>query len=381
MNGIRVVALMDANTLTGPAKNLLRFCRLVRERSAGLCEISLISVLRAGPGYDPASNPFICAARAIPIDVDIIREQHRFEFQVITRLRRTLRQRSPNLIQSHGLKAHFLTGFCRSGGERWLAYHHGYTAEDWKMRLYNQLDRWSLPRADRVVTVCGPFATMLERKGVSRDRIRILPNSIEPEVQIANEAAAIRREWQLPDQARVVLAIGRLSPEKGHRDLIEAARIVRERNPALFLHVVLVGDGPERVHLTRQIQAAGLEERVLLAGQQRNPLPYYGAADLFVLPSHSEGSPNVLLEAMAAGVPIVACQVGGVPESVAHEESALLVKPGDPTALALAIVRLLENPVFARTLAENACAAVRERHSPEAYCDSLLEIYRDLLAT
>jgi glycosyltransferase involved in cell wall biosynthesis len=100
---------------------------------------------------------------------------------------------------------------------------------------------------------------------------------------------------------------------------------------------------------------------------------------MFVLPSLSEGSPNVLLEAMMVGTPIVATAVGGVPDTVRDGRSAMLVPAADPAALANSIGRLMDDPALAESLKENARADVRERHSPQAYCTALTGIYRELL--
>jgi glycosyltransferase involved in cell wall biosynthesis len=249
------------------------------------------------------------------------------------------------------------------------------------MHLYNQLDRWSLPAADRVVTVCSPFAEMLARGGVNRKRIRVLQNSIESQGGNGSDpeiALSLRR--LLPENARIVLAIGRFSKEKGQEHLIAATRLLRENRPEIDVRVILVGDGPERGRLEAKVRRLGLQDRVRFAGHQQNPLPFYAIADIFVLPSLSEGSPNVLLEAMMARTPVVATAVGGVPEMVQDGRSALLVKAADPVALADAIAKLLDDNSMARTFRENAHADVLARHSPEAYCSSLLGIYREMLA-
>jgi glycosyltransferase involved in cell wall biosynthesis len=115
---------------------------------------------------------------------------------------------------------------------------------------------------------------------------------------------------------------------------------------------------------------------VIFAGHTSNVWPYYSLADVFALPSHSEGSPNALLEAMAAGVPIVACKVGGVPETVEDGSSALLVPPAKPAAMASALHRILEDPVLAKRLAAKAAERLVGRFSPESRYQALLEIYR-----
>jgi len=160
MAGSRVVAVIEAVTVTGPAKNLLRFA--ARARSSTAAEISILTFNRS-----QQSNPFLDAARSAGLEADVIDERFRFDPGVMGQLTALLQRRSPDIVQTHGVKAHFLV---RAGGLArrypWIAFHHGYTAEDLKMRLYNQLDRWSLPGADRVVTVCTPFAEALARRGV-----------------------------------------------------------------------------------------------------------------------------------------------------------------------------------------------------------------------
>ena len=372
---IRVIAVIEAHTVTGPAKNLIRFCRMAAERN---CDISLLSFVRPGP---PGPNQFIDAVRDAGLHIDVIHERHAFDPQVLQRLRKLFRERPPDIIQTHGVKSHFLIRLIRPTGTPWLAYHHGYTTENLKMRLYNQLDRWSLPAADRVVTVCTPFANLLAHRGVKRGRISVVPNSIEPHNGAAGESSsALRDKWSLSGSAPIILAVGRHSSEKGHTYFIAAAHVLRQEHPELDFQMLLVGDGPERRRLESQVDQYGLRDRVRFTGHQRNAMPYYALADLFVLPSLSEGSPNVLLEAMLTKTPIIASAVGGVPETVEHGNSALLVQPRDPAALARAIVTVLRNSELANALRNKAYATVLTRFSPECSSSSFLSIYGDLLA-
>src|SRR5262249_31791765 len=138
----------------------------------------------------------------------------------------------------------------------------------------------------------------------------------------------------------VVLSIGRFSREKGHIELVGAASEMTRARPDLRFHFLLAGDGAERQRVSNAAGSLGCP--FTFAGHVPDVMPLLGAADVFVLPSYSEGSPNVLLEAMAAGVPIVSSNVGGVPETVENERSALLVPPRDPRALAAAILRVAD---------------------------------------
>jgi glycosyltransferase involved in cell wall biosynthesis len=370
MRRVSVLAVMEATTVTGPAKNLIRFAR----QAGGAAAVSIVTFFR--PGECP--NPFTAAVEAAGIELDAIPERRAFDLRVLPALKEIVARRNPDIVQTHGVKAHFLircTGLNR--GRRWLAIHHGYTDVDLKMRVYNQFNRLTLPGADRVVTVCWPFVEVLAAQGVKREKIRVLPNAVEPfAAASAAQVAALRQEWGIREGERVVLTVGRFSAEKGHADLVAA--VARLAETVRGVRLVMVGDGLERQRLERAAQAAGLAESIVMPGHRRDMAVWYGMADLFVLPSRSEGSPNALLEAMSAGLPIIATAVGGVPETIAQDRSGLLVPSGDPAALAQAMARLLEDPERAARLGAAAAEDAAARFSVERYRESLLAIYEEL---
>jgi glycosyltransferase involved in cell wall biosynthesis len=250
------------------------------------------------------------------------------------------------------------------------------------MLLYNRLDRWSLPRANRVVTVCEAFAKELVNMGVPRARIHVQHNSIRPQPAVsAPETHVLRRKLGLNEGERLILGVGRLSKEKAQIDLLRAFKKLGDTRAEIKARLVIVGDGPERGPLEEAAASLGIGDRVVFTGEVKNVDVYYAAADLLVNPSHSEGSPYVLLEAMAAGLPMVATAVGGVPELIENNETALLVPASDPQAMADAIARVLSNEKLAGRLAENAGELVSTRLSPEAYARSLAEIYRAVISS
>jgi glycosyltransferase involved in cell wall biosynthesis len=160
-------------------------------------------------------------------------------------------------------------------------------------------------------------------------------------------------------------------------DLLEAVSRMPERDG---VRVVIVGEGPERVRIEETRKRLGLERIVILEGHRNDVRPYLAVAGALALPSHSEGSPNVLLEAMAAGVPAVACAVGGVPEIARHEETALLVEPRDPQRLAEALQRIRGEGNERDRMVERARRTVEEHYTPEAYHRSLVSIYEEVLS-
>src|SRR5436853_3078199 len=316
---IKLLSLIEATTVTGPAKNLLNFCRLARSpqlHSLGLprVEVSIVTFhrLRADPNVNgqrlsnrvDAPNAFVAAARNEGIEVDVITERFRFDPRAIGELRRVVARTSPDIIQTHMIKSHFLIKLSGLGKQYpWIAYHHGYTTTDLKMRAYNQLNRWSLPSATRVITVCGAFAKELSRAGVRQSRITVCHNAVNAPLCVTNdEREVLKSKLGLADDERIVLSVGRLSREKGHKDLVETLGLLREADPDLKFKLLVVGEGPERERLERAVEAKGLRPRVLFIGQIEDVAPYYAIADVLALPSHSEGSPNVLLEGMTACV-------------------------------------------------------------------------------
>ena len=377
---IRVVSIMEAQFVTGPAKPLLDFAVRARVSTDDLPVIrqSVVTYHRDRAAA-PSENPFVAAAEAAGIPVQIIYENKgRFDGTVIPQIAEIFENLKPDIVETHNVKSHFLM---RSSGLAkkypWIAYFHGYVTTDIKMRLYNQLDRWSLRSADRVVTVCEPFRRILESRGVDPSRITVNHNSIQPFEPVGEDAIEqVRRSLTCPAGTPLLIMVSRLSFEKGHLDLLEALALLKREGSAF--HALVVGEGHERPALEAAIARLGLTNDVTLAGHQNDVRPYYSAATLYLMPSHSEGSPLALLEAMIAGVPVIASRAGGIPEMVTDGVSGLLTEPKNPASIAQAIGRLLKDPGLARRLAEAALADTA-RFSPEAYRRSLIGIYRQVL--
>ena len=368
MSRFRLLALIEAYSVTGPAKNLLEFARFGARRGVE----TIVATYTRGE----ASNAFIESARTQGLDVHVIEERGLYDTAVVEALRGIARKVSPDIVQTHAVKSHFLARMAGlPEGAPWVAFHHGYTWPTARARLYNQLDRWSLRAARRVVTVSGPFREQMLARGVKGDRIEIVHNAIAPdwgaEERTPAKKAALRRELGISAESKVILIVGRLSAEKDHIALLQAIRGMKSAP----VHLIVVGEGPERSRIEAKVRELGLGDRVSLTGQKKSAAPFYGIASLAVLSSLSEGSPNALLEAMAAGVPVVATNVGGIPEIVTHDESALLVQAGDVPAMSAAMDRLLEDPDFAQTLAARSHELIRLRHTPEARAEKLIEIY------
>jgi glycosyltransferase involved in cell wall biosynthesis len=176
-----------------------------------------------------------------------------------------------------------------------------------------------------------------------------------------------------PAEGRLVGNVARLAPQKGQSVLLDAAPLVLERHPdARF---VFVGDGELRGELESRARRLGIADRVVFTGARRDVPELLASFSVFALPSYFEGLCYAVIEAQAAGVPVVATPVGGVRETVVPDETGLRCDPGDPLSLADGISRLLDDPMEARRLADEARRRVRERFATERMVSETIAIY------
>jgi glycosyltransferase involved in cell wall biosynthesis len=224
--------------------------------------------------------------------------------------------------------------------------------------------RFFLQRAERIVTVSPSWEAWVRAT---------FPN---PRVECVTNAVPLPRVEGLRDQARIAF-VGRLTRDKGAYDLVEAVALLREWNPQIRLE--LAGDGDAGA-LARHAHELGMGDRVLVRGwcSPEECARMYARSALFVLPSHVEGLPMSLLEAMAAGCAVISTRVGGIPDVVQDGENGLLVAPGEPARLADAIARVLAEPGLAPQLGRAARATIARRHSPASAVQKLGSIYSDL---
>jgi glycosyltransferase involved in cell wall biosynthesis len=375
---IRLLIILEGETISGPAKNVLQFCREVRNLSGpSPLEVAIATFVRRSGTQDKAvRNQLQETAAASSAQVYSIDERFVFDPQAITGLRKLVKQINPDIVQTHHVKSHFLvrlSGVWKT--HAWVAFHHGYTKESTRMQLYDQLDRWSLRAAPRIVTVCEPFKKQICAR-LARSRVSVLHNAIS--FDSSNDNTQLNKSEAGRQNQPTILAVGRLSAEKAFSDLIFAIDELRRLRPDLAVQLVILGEGPERGQIERTIRERKLQDRVVLRGHVADVRPYYRSADILAISSVSEGSPNALLEAMAAGLPVVATSVGGIPEIATHRETALLVPPRAPAAMASALNLLLTNSDLSQQLARNARALIEKRYSSKSRARKLLDFYDEV---
>jgi len=242
----------------------------------------------------------------------------------------------------------------------------------------NTASRWLYRQATaRVITTGESLREALVRDlGLDPARVESIPTGIDAGRYGKIGRAEARRALALPAEAPLVGIVATLRSWKGHRHLVDALPLLARRDAML----VIVGDGPQRAALERQVAAGALDARVRFAGQQDDVAPWLAALDAFALPSTAhEGVPQALLQAMHARVPCVTTAAGAIPEIARDGDTALVVAMGDPAALARALDRLLDDRALAAALAARALAHVVPRYGYATMIDRMEAAFRATL--
>jgi len=256
-----------------------------------------------------------------------------------------------------------------------VAHEHGWSFERNPLRY--AVDRELIGRgADVLVAVSrADRARIVELERVPTGKVRFIPNRIVP---LPPPRLDLRSELGLPDAAPVIGTLTVLRPEKALDVLVEATALLRPQFPEL--RVLIAGTGPDEERLRSLIHARGLDRTVLLLGFRANVADVLASLDVAIFTSDREGSPLAVIEAMAAGKPIVATRVGGIPALVHDEEQALLAPPRDAPALAEAVGRLLRDRELREQLGRNAQQRQRHKFDIEASVEAVEDLYEQLFA-
>jgi glycosyltransferase involved in cell wall biosynthesis len=306
------------------------------------------------------------------------------DLRTIWQLYRLLRRIRPDIVATHTAKAGFVGRVAARLAGVPVVVHtfhghvfHGYFSPA-KTRLFLLLERLAARLSDTIITLTpGQRRELAELYRIAPERkftIMAYGLDLSAFAQARRRQGDFRRQWAVADTAPLVTIVGRLAPVKNHALFLQAARRVVDDLPAA--RFAIVGDGELRAELEAQVDALGLREAVFFTGWQKAVAPVLADSDVLVISSVNEGTPFTVIEAMAAGCPVVSTAVGGVPDFLNHGELGALVPSGDADALAAAIVRTLRQPPDAEALR----ATIVARYGIGRLAADLDALYRALLA-
>jgi glycosyltransferase involved in cell wall biosynthesis len=331
--------------------------------------VALAGVVLMPGGGEP---PLFDTLREADVEVHVIRAPGRHylrERRAVGELCRALR---PDVVHTHGYRPDVVdAGVARKRGVPVVTTAHGFAAGGWKNRFYERLQRRAFRRFDAVVAVSRPLWSLLARAGVAPARLHLVPNAWAGGGTSVSRADA-RRALGLPADGIQIGWVGRFSREKGADVLVRAL----PRLADVALAATMIGAGPELDRVRAEAATLGVADRIAWPGIVPDAAGLLEAFEVVVLSSRTEGTPIVLFEAMAAGVPVVATRVGGVPDVVGDAE-ALLVPPDDAAALAAAVRAVLADPAAAHARA----IAARRRLATDFAVDPWLDRYEAVYET
>lgn len=356
-------------------KRLLKILHIDPERNWGGGEAQVLGLLgylcRKGHRNDLLTHPGgrlfeTCASLGVKTLPLVARND--FDLRPVAALRRLIRSEKYDVVHFHTKRAHALSLWLPRGPgcpkyvvTRRMDYP---VTKSWYTRyLYNR-------RVDGVVAISSVIVQILVEAGVEPGRIRLIHSGIDPERFTGCAQAA-------SEQGAVVGVVAALEKRKGHRYLLEAAALLKRRG--YKIKYFIAGEGPERRALEEQVEALHLGDEVKFCGFVADAAAVLTQIDIFVLPSLYEGLGVAVLEAMAAGKPVIASRVGGLPELVGDGENGYLVAPKDIEGLAQAIARLAGDGALARQLGERGAARARSDFSMERMAAQNEAYYYELI--
>lgn len=367
--------------------------RSVRGTGGGPEKTILLGAARSDPARYAVTVCYIRDARdevftidrradGLPIDYVEIRERNSTDWRVWPALKRVVKEKQIDIAHAHDYKTDLLVWLLGRGRHAIpLTTAHGWTGNSSREAMYYRADKWLLARYPRVIAVSEEIRRVLLNAGAAPERVTTILNGIDHR--------AFRRDRSREDAARAALgvskdevvlgAVGRLERQKRFDVLLDAFARLAATRPQLRL--LIAGEGSLREELTAQIARLGLGHRARLLGQWNDIAQFHHAIDVLVQSSEYEGTPNVVLEAMAFETPVVATDVGGTAELVLDGTHGLIVPPGNVDALITAITRVLDDRPAATTRAAAARARVEGDLSFERRMQRVEAIYDELIAT
>ena len=376
---IKVAYILTPITFGGSEKVSMNFLRSVDRKRFDILPILLVRPWEDEPYFAREISLLGYVYNTVPVAIKTGGDPIRV-LRVAWRLYSTLKQGSFDLVHTHG----YFADICGLPIAKLLGIYnistcHGFISTSLTLNIYNIIDKYALRLCNKIIAVSDAIREDLIGSGVDPIRLEVIQNSVNTSFE-KMELLALRqrsRETLCIEQDEFVVGyIGRLSAEKGVEYLIEA--VAELQAAAVFVKLLIIGDGPEKLTLEKLVMDKSLDDSVIFAGFQTDIEKWFPALDIFALPSLTEGTPMALLEAMAAGVPVIASAVGGVPKVVTDGVDGLLVPPRDSMAISEKINWLKENPEILKEFSKAGLDTINAHYSIDSWCRSIEKLYSNV---
>lgn len=368
----KVLHLISSAGLFGAEKVMLQLCK-------GLSNTDYNPIV--GIIANPANLHLPIEHEAVKenLNVKVFNCNGKFNIKTIKEIRYFIKVNKIDIIHSHGYKSNFYAFVSTFNFMiKRITTCHNWISKTMKKKLYERLDKFLIRKFDRVIVVSDRLEEEVIRNGVARGKIKVIHNGIEVEnFEDSGCKLQIKKTFGIKENELIAGTVGRLTEEKGHIYLIKAFAIITSVNPDIKL--LIIGEGPLKKDLESQVKNLDLEGKVIFAGFRSEVQKMLSIMDIFVLPSLDEGMPIALLEAMAAKLPAVVTNVGGVPRIIKNGYSGIAVEPKNVLMLSAAVGNLLKDKKRCEYLSQNAFNTVKEVYSARKMIQNYLDVYGSVL--
>ncbi len=331
------------------------------------------------PPADPGTAVLKDRAAAANAPFVSIADRGPFDFRVVKQLLQLCRREKVAIWHGHDYKSNAIGLLLRPLWPMHLVSTvHGFGVHTGRTPFYNKIDRRCLRWYERVICVSADLHEDFLSAGLSAEQCVLIENAIDT-VEFSRHMSTpdAKQALGIPTSRFLIGSVGRLSEEKNYLGLVEAVhRLIADGHD---IGLVIAGEGPQKAELDHLIHRLGLTDRIRLLGFCSETKSVYQALDVFVLSSLREGLPNVLLEAMALEVPVLATRIAGVPRLVQHDVSGLLVDPGDVDQLATGVTRLLSCASLRQRLTNAARKTIESSYSFDVRMKKVRRVYSSVL--
>lgn len=337
-------------------------------------------------------------ARAHDISVKVFPMKNAYDLRVISKLSRYIHLSKPHLIHTHGVRANFIGRLANLGNDiPLLTTVHSSIRYDYgsafKARSYHAIDRMTRGLTNQFIAVSDAIAAELIEDGIDAKKITRIYNSLALDFPLTNKALAtsehadrapsnravspIRQELGIDAAIPLLITVGRLESVKNHRMLLDIFELLKANN--IDYHGLIAGDGSLRAELEQLAQDKGLNDRVTFLGFRKDVYQLLKASDIFLLTSTMEGFGITLLEAMAAKIPVIVTDVGGMPEVIRIAHNGYVVPADDTVQFVARVEEILASPELSERLVASGYKALQDNFTPEKFTDNTYRLYEKIL--
>lgn len=365
---LRILIIIATNNIGGPGKGIFQ---LINHSDKNKVEFLLANFIQK----DQCTFEFLEESERQGIKTHLIRQNSRLDFSMVRQVADLIKSKKCDLIQTHGYKGHII-GFLlrRKYGVKWITVAHGWTNENFRIRVYTFIEKIFIRLSDYAIAVSPKlYETVSKLRGIKKPTDLILNAITDIDPPLEEDLEKIRQKYHL-GECKLLGVFGRFSNEKGQAFAIKALRIVKRQYKDVKL--LLLGEGVDELKLKALVEDQCVQDDVIFCGYQSNISTYLKLVDFVIVPSLSEGIPNIILESLYLNKPVICTNVGGIPDIVKDNYNGCLVEPGSENEISSKILELMDNTERVDSIICNARASLYPKFSVKNRVQLFLNVYK-----